>query len=214
MPRETGQQDLFKKQPVWWEGLTGRRRLFVEYYCTDKACFCNATAAYIKAFGGDKSDSSIQSNSSRLKRDPKIKDAIARLMRSRQNEEDQITEFQILELLKTLSFYNPKDIVDEAGNLKGGLEGLGALAMCVTGIRRNKYGREIKLFDRTKSLEMLCNYLEITRPADGAMIVNPNIYLTDKEQAELRGHEADAQDAEYSVVGAETGALAENGAEK
>jgi phage terminase small subunit len=196
---------LFAKQPVWWEGLTGRRRLFVEYYCTDRACFCNAAAAYAKAFGSNKklSDSSIQSNSSRMARDPKVKAAIARLLRSRQNEEDRITEFQALELLKTLSFYNPKDIVDEHGNLKGGLEGLGPLAVCVAGIKRGRHGKEVKLFDRTKSLAMLCNYLDITRPAEGNTVINPVVLLTDKDVDSLREEGAKAateDEAEYEVM--------------
>lgn len=206
MPKEIGQQDLFNKQPIWWEGLTGRRKLFVEYYCTDKNCFCNATAAYIKAFGEDKelSDSSIQSNASRLKRDPKIKTAIALLMRARQNEEDQITEYQVLDLLKTLAFYNPKDIVDREGNLIKSLEDLGELSMCVVGIKKNKQGKEIKLFDRTKSLAMLCNYLELTRPEERATVINPVVLLTEKEVETLREEEAPtqpaAQDAEYEVM--------------
>ena len=205
------QQDLFKDAPIWYEGLTGRRRHFVEYYCTDKKCFLNATAAYIKAYSRDEkqlSDSSIQSNSSRMMRDPKIKDAIARLLRSHQNEEDQITEYQVLDLLKKLSFFNPKDIVDKYGNLKGNLEELGELALCVTGIKRSKNSKEIKLFDRTKSLAMLCDYLDITRPPEGNTIINPVVYLPDKDVDALREEETPeeepmietAEDAEYEVL--------------
>ena len=206
MRREERQQDLFKDAPIWYEGLTGRRRLFVEYYCSDKECFLNATAAYCKAFGNNKAlaGSSIQSNASRMMRDTKIKDAINRLLRSRQNEEDQITEYKVLDLLKTLSFYNPKDIIDEYGNIKKNLEELGALALCVTGVKRSRHSKEIKLFDRTKSLSMLCNYLDITRSAEGTTIINPVVCLTDKDVEILREEEeaaaANAQDAEYEVM--------------
>lgn len=203
MPRETGQQDLFKKQPVWWEGLTGRRRLFVEYFCTDRTCFCNAGRAYVKAYGSD-NESSIKSNSSRLMRDPAIKNAVSRLLRSRQNEEDEITEYQILDLLKKLSFYNPGDILNGDGTLKGSLDELGDMSLCVAGVRRNRHGKEIKLFDRTKALAMLCDYLNITRPEERATIINPVVYLNDKDVEALRGDEtpapAPAQDAEYEVV--------------
>ena len=192
MPRENPQQDLFKDAPIWYEGLTGRRRLFVEYYCTDKTCFLNATAAYIKAFGEDKelSDSSIQSNSSRMIRDPKIKIAVAKLLRSRQNEEDQITEYEVLNLLKTLTFYKPEDVLDRDGNLKDSLKDLGELSMCITGIKKTRHGKEIKLFDRTKSLSMLCNYLDITRPPEGTTIINPVVCLTDKDMEVLREEES------------------------
>jgi hypothetical protein len=177
----------------------------VEYYCRDKGCFLNATAAYIKAYGSDKqlSDSSIQSNASRIMRHPKIKDAVSRLLRSRQNEEDQITEYQLLDVLKTLAFYNPKDIVDEHGNLKGSLEELGELSLCVAGIKKSRHGKEIKLFDRTKSIAMLSNYLNITRPEEGTTIINPVVCLTDKDLETLREEEAAAvEDAQYEVVGA------------
>jgi len=204
--KEISQQDLFKKQPVWWEGLTGRRKLFVEYYCTDKNCFCKATAAYTKAYGTD-NESSIQSNSSRLMRDPAIKDAIARLLRSRQNEEDQITEYQVLETIKKLALYNPADIVDRDGNLIKSLDELGELSLCVTGIKRSRHGKEIKLFDRTKALALLCNYLNLTRPEERATIINPVVLLTEKEVETLREEEtpasAAAQDAEYEVMEAQ-----------
>ena len=30
MRRDGSQQDLFTDKPIWWEGLTGKRRQFVE----------------------------------------------------------------------------------------------------------------------------------------------------------------------------------------
>lgn len=212
MRTDIKQQDLFPKEASsWYVNLTGRRKAFVEYYCTNKECLFNATAAYIKAYGGGKnlSESSIQSNASRMMRDPKIKDAIARLLRSNQNEEDQITEYQALKLLKTLAFYNPKDIVDRDGNIEGSLKELGELALCIEGIKKNKYGREIRLYDRTKALTLLCDYLRLTRPEDGATVINPVVLLTEKDYEVLRGEETTtvqgeetpaAQDAEYELV--------------
>lgn len=193
--RDNSQQDLYKDAPIWDEGLTGRRRLFVEYYCGDKSCFLNAVKSYSKAYNRpDKelSETSIQSNSSRLLRDPKIKDAIARLLRSMQNEEDQLSEYQTLRLLKTLTFYNPADIIDRNGGLKitNDLTELGENALCVTGIKRGRDGSmEIKLYDRTKALAMLSEYLDIIRPAAGSVFVNPNMYLAAKDLEELRREE-------------------------
>jgi hypothetical protein len=70
------EQDLFPDAPIWWEGLTGKRRLFVEYYCLDKQCFLNARASYSKAFNKNKtrSDESIATNAARLCKEPKIKE--------------------------------------------------------------------------------------------------------------------------------------------
>jgi phage terminase small subunit len=202
------QQDLFPKEaPTWHAGLTGRRRRFVEYYCTSKECFLNATAAYVKAYGSggkELSDSSVQSNASRMMRDPKIKDAVARLLRANQNEEDQITEYQVLSLLKTLATYNTKDIIDDNGNLKKSLEDLGPLALCVEGIKKTKHGKEIKLYDRAKAFSIMCNYLRLTRPEEGATVINPVVYLTEKD-VETDGERKpkgtpEAQDAEYEMV--------------
>jgi hypothetical protein len=216
VPGENSQQDLFKKAPIWWEGLTGRRRAFVEYYCGDKSCYLNQSAAYIKAFtrhNKELADSSIQSNAARLMRDPKIQSAIQKLLRAKQNEEDQLTEYEILRLLKVLSLYNPADIIDRYGNLKvkESIEELGELALCVTGVKKSRNGdKEIKLYDRTKSLAILCNYLELTRPADGATIVNPVVYLAGKDMEALRDEEningqkeKPVEDAEYELVEAE-----------
>jgi len=212
MGRDLSQQDLFKNAPVWYEGLTGRRKLFVEYYCTDKTCFLNATAAYIKAYGcrgRELTESSIQSNSSRMMRDVKIKDSISRLLRAHQNEEDKISEYQILGLLKKLSLYNPADIIDRDGNLVKSLEELGDLSVCVVGIKKSKAGKEIKLFDRTKSLALLCEYLNITRPAEGTTIINPVVYMTDKDMSQLESEAAaaasagEAVEADYEVMNRE-----------
>jgi hypothetical protein len=138
-------------------------------------------------------------------RDPKIKGAITQLLRAKQNEEDQLTEYEILKTLKTLSLYNPADIIDQNGRLKvkEDISELGELSLCVTGIKRGRDGsREIKLFDRTKSMAMLCNYLSITRPAEGNTVVNPVVYLTGKDMEVLRDEASQpvGEDAEYEIM--------------
>jgi len=209
MRREDDQQDLFIEAPIWWEGLTGRRRQFVEYFCTDQTCFLNPTAAYIKAFSsGDKqpTDSSIHSNASRMMKDKKIKTAIIKLLRARQNEEDQINEYKILNQLKTLAFYDPKDILNQYGTIKKDLNELGNLTLCISGIRKTKNGTEIKLYDRTKALELLLRYLDMVRPVDGNTIINPVVCLTDKDMEALKEEDtkisatSTAQEAEYQIM--------------
>jgi len=207
MHGNNGQQDLFPEAPVWWEGLTGRRRLFVEYYCTDRTCFLNATAAFIKAYskpGKELTDSSIQSNASRMLREPKVQQAINKLLRARQNNEDQLNEFKMLDILKTLAFYNPRDIIDNYGALKKPIEDMGDLAYCIADIKRNRHGSEIKLYDRTKAMDILGRYLDIIRPPEGVVNVNPNIFLADKELEQMHSAEKAAspaaEDAEYEVM--------------
>ena len=201
------QRDLFVEAPVWETGLTGRQRRFVEYYCGDRDCFLNAVKAFQKAYarpGREHTAASVQSNSARLMRNPRIQDAITRLLRSRQNEEDRLSEYRVLRLLGTLAFYNPADILDRYGKLKTkDLGERGDLAYCIAGIKRNKDGgKEIKLFDRTKALDMLSRYLDIIRPAESNIIINPNMYLTPKNVEEIRAEEAscaprEAEAAEY-----------------
>ncbi|MDR0709163.1 MAG: terminase small subunit [Spirochaetaceae bacterium] len=209
------QQDLFVDAPIWDEGLTGRQRRFVEYYCGDRDCFLNAVKAFEKAYrrpGREPAETSIQSNAARLMRNPRIQDAITRLLRSMQNGEDRLSEYRVLRLLGTLAFYNPADIVDRHGNLnvKADLHELGDLAYCIAGIKKNKDGgKEIKLFDRTRALDMLSRYLDIIRPAESNIIINPNMYLTPKNVEEIREEEAacaprEAEDAEYEVLRAGT----------
>ena len=201
--QDTGQKDLFVKAPVWWEGLKNKQKLFVEYYCTDKTCYLNATAAYIKAYGsGSKelSEKSIQSNASRLSKEPVIKLAIAKLLRASQNEEDQISEYKLLDYLKTLAFYNPKDIIDKNGTIKvDDLDKLGDLAICIQNIKKTKSGYEVKFYDRTKALELFGRYLNVIRPEEGTSVFNPVVYITKKDKEQMT--EADnADDAEFEVM--------------
>jgi len=201
--QDTGQKDLFVKNPVWWEGLKNRQKLFVEYYCTDRTCFLNATAAYIKAYGSggkELAESSIQSNASRLMRDTTIKLAIAKLLQSQQNDEDRITEYRLLNLLHTLAFYNPKDIINKQGSIEKELEALGDLALCITGIKKTKNGTEIKLYDRTKAMEILYRYLDIVRSPEGATVVSPVVYISKKDIEALNEKMPEAEDAEFEVI--------------
>lgn len=210
MPQASEQKDLFVKAPVWWEGLKNKQKLFVEYYCTDKTCFLNATNAYIKAYGqGGKelAPSSIQSNASRLARDPAIKLAIAKLLRANQNEEDQISEYKLLDYLKTLAFYNPSDIINQFGQIKvDDLSKLGDLTICIQSIKQTKYGYEVKFYDRTKALELLGRYLDIIRPEEGTTVISPVVYVAKKDYEEIQEHAAaheTAEDADFEVMNAE-----------
>ena len=205
------EQDLFPEAPLWWHGLNRKQRLFIEYYCTDKTCFLNATAAYIKVYseksGKTLSEASIQSNASRMLREPKVSTAIGKLMRSLQNEKDRMSEFQILNTIDILSNYNPADIIDNDGKLKKSLEELGPLAMCITGIKKTRNGYEVKLADRSKYLAIFGNYLDLIRPVEGNTIVNPVVYINDKEEESAVKNTQiaasdESEDAEYEVMGA------------
>ena len=216
-----GQQSLLP-EVLWDEGLNGRQRQFVINFCTDKTCFLNATAAYIKTFtrsGKELANSSIQSNASRMMRNDKIKTAINTLLRVKQDDEDRLDEYRLLHYIKTLAYYNPADIINKYGELlsknedgkEGSLQELGDLAICIEGIKKGKYGKEIKLKDRYKAIEMLANYYRIERATGSSAGIIPVVVLTKKDIEALREQEAPAataaEDAEYEVMN--TGVLDE-----
>jgi len=209
MPQASEQKDLFPKAPIWYDGLKNKQKLFVEYYCTDKTCFLNATLAYVKAYGHGKelAPSSIQSNASRLARDPAIKLAIAKLLRANQNEDDQISEYQFLSQLKIIALQNPKDIINKLGEIKvNSIDELGDLAICVQSIKKTKNGYEVKFHDKLKAMEMYGRYLDVIRPEEGATVINPVVYITKKDFDEVNEHSATqeiAEDADFEVMNAE-----------
>ena len=211
-----GQQSLLP-EVLWDEGLNSRQRQFVINFCTDKTCFLNATAAYVKTFtrsGKELANSSIQSNASRMMRNDKIKTAINTLLRVKQDDEDRIDEYRLLHYIKTLAYYNPADIINKYGELltknedgkEGSLHELGDLAICIEGIKKGKYGKEIKLKDRYKALEMLANYLGVVRTPESNTIINPVVLISKKDIEALRMKEAPEEstaqeaDADFEYV--------------
>jgi hypothetical protein len=200
------QPDLFPEVPLWDEGLTGRQRRFVELYCTDKACFLNPRAAYIKTYRREGSlvpPDQADANAARMMRHPKIKDAIARLLRSAREEKDIIAGEQVLSLLEMLASYNPADIIDKDGNLKvDDIEKLGPLALCITGIRKTRGYKEIRLFDRFKAIDALAEYLKLVRPQGAQAAAVPIVILPPKEAPDDR---AAAESGEPREQGGNTG---------
>jgi hypothetical protein len=178
----------------WDAALKGRRRLFVQYYCTDKACFMNAFEAYKKAYtrvrngvAEEPGYDTAHEVSSRLMRKPEIQEAIRKLLRKAQEGIDEETQYQLLRVYKELALYNPADIIDADGSLTvKDLRDLGEKALCIAGITRriNAKGMattEIKLVDRFKAMESLAKYLELIKPEGGTTINSPILVLSGKE---------------------------------
>jgi ribosomal protein S20 len=180
----------------WDSDLKGRRRLFVQYYCTDGDCFMKPIPAYQKAYTKtsngipvEPSYETAKNRSSNLMQKPEVRAAIKKLLRKAQDEIDEETRYQILRMYKELAFYNTSDIIDAKGNLKvSDISQLGELAKCVTGITRkvNDKGREsieVKLADRFKALEAIAKYLDLIKP-DGSTTINAPIMILSQKELE------------------------------
>ena len=171
---------------AWDEGLSGRRRLFVLFYCTEDECFLNGTRAYLKAYTNWESENAAAVNAAKMLRNAKVKQAIKKLLRLARDEDDEQAVYRMLKTFERLSFYNPSDIIDASGALLvKDLKDLGELALCVEQIetRVSKAGRYtvVKLANRHKAMEAFSKYLNIIRPEVDMQAVMPVVMLTGKD---------------------------------
>lgn len=171
---------------AWDEGLSGRRRLFVLFYCTEDECFLNGTRAYLKAYTNCESENAAAVNAAKMLRNAKVKQAIKKLLRLARDEDDEQAVYRMLKTFERLSFYNPSDIIDASGALLvKDLKDLGELALCVEQIetRVSKAGRYtvVKLANRHKAMEAFSKYLNIIRPEVDMQAVMPVVMLTGKD---------------------------------
>ena len=117
---------------AWDEELSGKKRLFVLFYCTEDECFLNGTRAYLKAYKNCQSENAAAVNAGKLLRNAKVKQAIKKLLRLARDEDDEQAVYRMIKQFEQLSFYNPADIIDASGALRvKDLKELGTLALCV-----------------------------------------------------------------------------------
>lgn len=179
-----------ENEQEWDEGLKRKERIFVLHYCTNDATFLNAAASYRAAYTkvnnetGDliiPDQKTCESCGSRLLKRERVKDAARKLLKLAKTELDERTEYQIIHDLCTLSFYNPADILNEAGDLKTEkLEDLGEKAKCIAQITPTKYGIKYTLYDRNKAMHELLCYLNLIRPEAQIDVQLPVIEMVQK----------------------------------
>lgn len=171
---------------AWDEELSGRRRLFVLFYCTEDECFLNGTRAYLKAYKNCESENAAAVNAAKMLRNAKVKQAVKKLLRLARDEDDEQAVYRMLKTFERLSFYNPSDIIDASGALLvDDLKELGELALCVEQIetRVNTAGSYtvVKLANRQKAMEAFSKYLNIIRPEVDMQAIMPVVMLTGKD---------------------------------
>lgn len=177
-------------ETAWDEGIKGRQRLFILHYCTDDECFMNATESYRKAYTRkdkltgktfEPDRATCEVNGSRLLKKEEVKIACKRLFELTQSDLDVENTYKLLKELVQLAFYNPAEILDKAGRLKAkSLEDLGEKAKCIAQITPTMYGVKYTLYDRTKAIDKLVNYLNIVRPEQKIDVTIPIMEVTGK----------------------------------
>lgn len=185
---ETEKQEISAKTEevtAWDEELSGKKRLFVLFYCTEDECFLNGTRAYLKAYKNCQSENAAAVNAGKLLRNAKVKQAIKKLLRLARDEDDEQAVYRMIKQFERLSFYNPADIIDARGALVvDDLRKLGELALCVEQIetRVNTAGcyTVVKLANRQKAMEAFSKYLNIIRPEVDLQAMMPVVVLTGK----------------------------------
>lgn len=171
---------------AWDEELSGKRRLFVLFYCTEDECFLNGTRAYLKAYKNCESENAAAVNAAKMLRNAKVKQAVKKLLRLARDEDDEQAVYRMIKQFERLSFYNPADIIDSSGALVvDDLRKLGELALCVEQIetRVNTAGSYtvVKLANRQKAMEAFSKYLNIIRPEVDLQAIMPVVMLTGKD---------------------------------
>jgi phage terminase small subunit len=148
--------------------MTRAQKRFVDYYI--ELDFCNATAAYMRAFP-KASYEAARRNASRLLTNADIREYTSAVIDGILKQEKIPLEKRIFDTWVKRAFYDPAEIVDGNGALLNPLEELSGrgLSVCVEGIERrvNAQGVEmikIKLADRDKALEMLHQYIQMIKP--------------------------------------------------
>lgn len=165
--------DELKDVTPWDEGLKAKERLFILEMATSEENWLKPDGAYAEVYKKyDKEQNkfiyldrkSASKGAHRMLARPRVKNGLKKLLQQQQPELDEENVYKVLHDMQLMAFYNPADIINDAGELVKPLKELGDLAKCVKQIKPTKFGSEIVLEDRYKYIEALCKYLALIRP--------------------------------------------------
>jgi phage terminase small subunit len=133
--------------------VTEKQKIFADEYLID----LNATRAYRVAYPSVKREETAAVNGSRMLRNAKVAEYIQKRMQDRQKR-TEITQDRVLQELAAIAFAKTTDyaeIKNECVRIKdtGDLDEQQVRA--IAGIKKGKFGVEIKLNDKEKALELL-----------------------------------------------------------
>ncbi|WP_195238459.1 terminase small subunit [Clostridium perfringens] len=159
--------------------ITDKQRLFCAYYIKS----LNATQSYMKAYQCSYDTAMVEGF--KTLRNPKIKEKLQELKDMKINS-ILVDKYDVLEFLGKALKADMNDFQEERD------DGIYKKSNCdgtlIHSIKEGKYGIEIKLYDKTKIVEMLINILGIT-PKDIASImqIEANTKLLNVKAEEVEG---------------------------
>ncbi len=137
--------------------MTEKQKIFADEYLID----LNATRAYKVAYPSVKKDETAAQAGSRMLRNVKVADYIQNRMQERQKR-TEITQDRVLEELAAIAFSRATDFA-EVRNGRVIIKDTAGLTeeqiKAIAGIKKGKFGIELKLNDKEKALELLGRHL-------------------------------------------------------
>ena len=137
--------------------MTEKQRIFADEYLID----LNATRAYKVAYPSVKKDETAAQAGSRMLRNVKVADYIQNRMQERQKR-TEITQDRVLEELAAIAFSRATDFAEVRNGrviIKNTAELTEEQIKAIAGIKKGKFGIELKLNDKEKALELLGRHL-------------------------------------------------------
>jgi hypothetical protein len=155
---ETNQLQRRKKRiPLRWQKFAR------EYFLNG---FKSALDAYAKVYPAKQDSAKV--NAAKLLANPRFQEYFAGYLAKQLDDDKAVLAAKVVQKMTVRAFYDPADIIDEAGNLKHTMEELSAMGLsyAIDGIERmtTKRGDEVikvKLADRQAALESLAKYLKL-----------------------------------------------------
>mgnify|MGYP004481973845 FL=1 len=137
--------------------MTEKQKIFADEYLID----LNATRAYKVAYPSVKKDETAAQAGSRMLRNVKVADYIQNRMQERQKR-TEITQDRVLEELAAIAFSRATDFAEVRNGrviIKNTAELTEEQIKAIAGIKKGKFGIELKLNDKEKALELLGRHL-------------------------------------------------------
>jgi hypothetical protein len=169
--------------------INTRQKRFIEAYCFNPETRLDPIRSYMLVYA-IKDRRMASTAAAQLMRKQVISQAITDKLQTLQPAIDTQDLYQVIDMLRTLSLYNPLDVVNSKGQLLP-REDIGRLSCTISRITtyKDKQGNDvtnIQFVDRIKALDLYARYLDLIKPRSDVSIDLhvPGIYITGKDTNE------------------------------